>query len=63
MLTEVVPDLVFSEMRFLQKPEPSTKKESDPKPKKKPRKNVIKPPRKKFQGTLTLVEHDPPTRR
>jgi hypothetical protein len=38
MLTKVVPDLLFSEMRFLQKPEPSTKEESDQKPKKKPRK-------------------------
>ncbi|KAG9520965.1 hypothetical protein KCV07_g3821, partial [Aureobasidium melanogenum] len=30
-----LPDLVFSEMRFLQKPESSTKEESDQKPKKK----------------------------
>jgi hypothetical protein len=34
MLNEVVPDLVFSEMRFLQKPETSTKEEPDLKPKK-----------------------------
>jgi hypothetical protein len=38
MLTQVVPDLVFSEMRFLQKPESSTKEESEPKSKKKPHK-------------------------
>lgn len=35
MLIPVVPDLVFSEMRFLQKPESSTKEESNPKSKKK----------------------------
>lgn len=37
MLNEVVPDLVFSEMKFLQKPEISTKEEPDAKPKKKSR--------------------------
>jgi hypothetical protein len=37
LLNEVVPDLVFSEMKFLQKPESSTKEEPDPKPKKKSR--------------------------
>lgn len=38
MLTQVVPDLVFSEMRFLQKPESASKDESDPKLKEKSRK-------------------------
>jgi len=37
-MTRVVPDLVFSEMRFLQKPESVTKDEPDPNPKKKSRK-------------------------
>lgn len=38
MLTQLVPDLVFSEMKFLQKPESITKDEIDPKSKKKSRK-------------------------
>jgi hypothetical protein len=38
MLTWIVPDLVFSEMRFLQKPESLTKEGSEPKSKKKSRK-------------------------
>ncbi|KAI4808962.1 hypothetical protein E4T44_11013, partial [Aureobasidium sp. EXF-8845] len=37
MLNEIVPDLVFSEMKFLQKPETSITEEPDPKPKKKSR--------------------------
>lgn len=38
MLNQIVPDLVFSEMRFLQKPESSTKEEPNTKPKKKSQK-------------------------